>query len=131
MRVYGFAAAELTTAQAPNLDLLVDPKLAWALRNRALFPIDVNVAPKALLLRIPGVGARSVDRILAARRWHRLRLADLTRLRVAMSRATPFVVTADHNPDARLLDSADLRGRLLGRRAQIELFASSVVGGEL
>ena len=131
VRFYGFAAAELTTAQAPNLDLLVDPKLAWALRNRALFPIDVNVAPKALLLRIPGVGARSVDRILAARRWHRLRLADLTRLRVAMSRATPFVVTADHNPDARLLDSADLRGRLLGRRAQIELFASSVVGGEL
>ena len=131
MRFYGFGASELTTAQAPNLDLLVDPKLGWALRNRALFPIDVNVAPKALLLRIPGVGARSVDRILAARRWHRLRLADLTRLRVAMSRATPFVVTADHNPDARLLDAADLRRRLLGRRAQIELFAASVVGGEL
>ena len=131
MRFYGFGAAELTTAQAPNLDLLVDPKLAWALRNRALFPLDINLAPKALLLRIPGVGARSVDRILAARRWHRLRLTDLARLRVAMSRAAPFVVTADHNPDARLLDSTDLRGRLLGRRAQIELFAASVVGGEL
>ena len=131
MRFYGFDAAELTTAQAPNLDLLVDPKLAWALRNRALFPVDVNIAPKALLLRIPGVGARSVDRILAARRWHRLRIADLARLRVAMSRATPFLVTADYNPDARLLDSADLCGRLLKRRAQIELFAPSVVGGEL
>ena len=88
-----------------------------------MFPVDVNAAPKSLLLRIPGVGARSVERMLAARRWHRLRLADLVRLRVAISRATPFVVTADHNPDARLLDSADLRDRLLRRRAQLELFA--------
>ena len=125
VRFYGFAASELTTAAAPDLDLHVDPKLAWALRNRALFPVDVNTAPKALLLRIPGVGARSVERIVSARRWHRLRVADLARLRVALARATPFIVTADHNPDARLLDSPDLRNRLLRRRAQLEMFALS------
>ena len=124
VRFYGFAASELTTPVVPNLDLQVDPKLAWALRNRALFPVDVNRAPRALLLRIPGVGARSVERMLAARRWRRLRLADLVKLRIALSRATPFLVTADHNPDARLLDSAGLRNRLLHRRAQIEMFAS-------
>ena len=124
VRFYGFQAAELTTEAAPNLDLQVDPKLAWALRNRALFPVDVNTAPRAMLLRIPGVGARSVDRMLAARRWRRLRLADLERLRIATSRALPFLVTADHNPDARLLDSQDLRDRLLRRRAQLDLFVS-------
>ncbi|MEO7454900.1 MAG: putative DNA modification/repair radical SAM protein [Gemmatimonadaceae bacterium] len=134
MRFYGFRSDELTTAAAPNLDLELDPKLAWAMRNRALFPVDVNAAPKAMLLRIPGIGARSVERMLAARRWHRLRLADLVRLRVASSRAMPFVITADHNPDARLIDTVNLRDRLLRRHSQLDLFASaarSATTGEL
>lgn len=133
VRFYGFRAGELTTAAAPNLDLELDPKLAWALRNRAQFPVDVNAAPRAMLLRIPGVGARSVQRILAARRWRRLRLADLLRLKVAMTRATPFVITEDHNPDARLLDAANLRDRLLRRRTQLDLFGAPQVAlaGEL
>ncbi len=125
VRFYGFSAEELTTTAAPNLDLQMDPKLAWALRNRAMFPVDVNVAPRSLLLRIPGVGVRSVDRMIAARRWRRLRLADLARLRIALSRATPFILAADHNLDARLLDSPGLRDRLLHRRAQLDLFASA------
>src|SRR5215210_7932350 len=58
MRFYGFKAAELTTAAAPNLDLALDPKLAWALRNRHVFPVDLNKAPRELLLRVPGLGAR-------------------------------------------------------------------------
>ena len=127
VRFYGFDASELTTTAHPDLDLQIDPKLAWALRNRAHFPVDVNVAPRAMLLRIPGVGARSVDRMVAARRWRRLRLADLQRLRIATSRALPFLVTADHNPDARLLDATDLRDRLLRRRAQLDLFAPTAV----
>ena len=133
VRFYGFAASELTTAAEPNLDLQLDPKLTWALRNRGLFPVDVNCAARQLLLRIPGVGARSVDRMLAARRWHRLRLADLLRLKVAMTRALPFILAADHNPAARTLDVADLRMRLLGRRTQLDLFSAplSAVSGEL
>jgi putative DNA modification/repair radical SAM protein len=145
VRFYGFRADEIAPAEAPDLDLALDPKLAWAIRNRALFPLDVNEAPRELLLRIPGVGARSVQRIVAARRWRRLRLADLAVLRVATRRALPFVVTADHRPAARLLDAADLRERLLARRsrlagpaAQGDLFAppaaasrQSVVFGEL
>jgi putative DNA modification/repair radical SAM protein len=141
VRFYGFRAPELTTDDSPNLDLQVDPKLAWALRNRAQFPVDINSAPRSLLLRIPGVGVRSVDRMLAARRWRRLRLADLTRLRVATSRALPFLVAADHNPDVRLLDGAGLRTHLVLRRAQLDLFggvlpasgasARSVIAGQL
>ncbi len=139
VRFYGFKAPELTTIDQPNLDLHIDPKLAWALRNRAFFPVDVNVAPRSLLLRIPGVGAKSVERMIAARRWRALRLADLVRLRIASSRATPFVITADHNPDARLIDTVTLRDVLLRRRAQIDMFAPpnfsadlrSAIGGQL
>jgi predicted DNA-binding helix-hairpin-helix protein len=76
VRFYGFAAGELTTPERPDLDLLLDPKTAWALRHRALFPVDVNAAPRELLLRVPGLGARSVQRILERRRHRRLRLDD-------------------------------------------------------
>jgi putative DNA modification/repair radical SAM protein len=136
VRFYGFSAPELTTAEEPNLDLQVDPKLAWALRHRSFFPVDVNAASRSQLLRIPGVGAKSVTRMLAARRWRALRLADLARLRIAVSRATPFVITADHNPDAQLIDTLALRETLLGRRAQMDLFAPgadvrAAIGGQL
>jgi putative DNA modification/repair radical SAM protein len=98
MRFYGFDVAEITSEAQPDLPLGIDPKLAWALRHPATFPVDVNRAPRELLLRVPGLGVRNVDRILAIRRWHRLALADLTRLRVPVAKTLPFVVTADHVP---------------------------------
>jgi putative DNA modification/repair radical SAM protein len=122
VRFYGFGSRELTTQEAPDLDLSIDPKLAWALRNRGSFPVDLNRASRAELLRIPGVGVRSVDRILKARRWRRIRFEDLTRLRVSLSRALPFVVTDDHTPTALRLDALDLRDRLVPAR-QLDLFA--------
>jgi putative DNA modification/repair radical SAM protein len=125
VRFYGFDAAELTTPQAPNLDLELDPKTAWALRHRELFPVDVNAAPRELLLRVPGMGVKSVDRLLAARRWRRVRAADLAALRVALRRALPFVVTADGPGGSRVLDAPDLRARLLGRRTQLDLFGGA------
>jgi putative DNA modification/repair radical SAM protein len=126
VRFYGFEARELTTAAAPNLDLELDPKTAWALRHRELFPVDVNRAPRELLLRIPGVGARSVTRMLAVRRWRQLRVSDLAALRVTLRRALPFLITADGAGSAQPLDAADLRTRLLGRRTQLDLFAPSL-----
>jgi putative DNA modification/repair radical SAM protein len=123
MRFYGFAAEEIL-AGAPDgmLDLAVDPKLAWALRHRDRFPVDVNRAERGLLLRVPGLGARTVDRIVEARRFHSLRLADLARLTGGLKRALPFIVTADHRP-TRLLDRADLRARLAPPPTQLSLFA--------
>lgn len=115
IRYYGFAVGELTTPDAPNLDPEIDPKLAWALRHRALFPLDVNRAAREQLLRIPGLGVRTVDRLLAMRRLRAVRLADLAALRVPMRRTSPFVVTADHNPDALLIDRLDLRARVKPR----------------
>jgi predicted DNA-binding helix-hairpin-helix protein len=131
MRFYGFAAGELTTAAAPNLELEVDPKLAWALRNRDRFPVDINRADRRELLRVPGLGARNVKRILGIRRWHRLRVADLARLHVPLGRALPFVELADHTPGA-LADAQDLRARVR-RRDQLDLFAvaRSALTGEI
>ena len=69
LRFYGFSAEEIASAtDGGHLDLELDPKLAWALRHRGLFPLDVNRAARELLLRVPGFGTRTVERILAARR---------------------------------------------------------------
>jgi predicted DNA-binding helix-hairpin-helix protein len=102
------------------LDLEADPKLAWALKNRDRFPVDVNTAPRELLLRIPGLGKRAVDRILAARRHGKLRLADIARLTTSLKRALPFLVAFDHCP--RSLDRLDLRDRLVRPPEQLSLF---------
>jgi predicted DNA-binding helix-hairpin-helix protein len=121
IRHYGFAAHELTD-HAANLSLEMDPKLAWALQHRALFPIDINRAARELLLRVPGLGVRNVDRILRLRRQRALRLADLKTLRVSVRRVAPFVVTAD--PPGlwlRRLDSEALP-RLVRPAEQLELF---------
>ena len=132
MRYYGFRADELTDERAPHLDLAIDPKLAWALAHRADFPVDLNTASREMLLRIPGVGVRSVDRIVAARTHRRVRFDDLVRLRVSRVRAMPFVVTEDYRPGSIALDRLDLRDRLIAR-SQFDLFtpAASAHTGEL
>lgn len=133
MRFYGFSHDELTTRSRQNLDLEIDPKLSWALRNRERFPVDVNTAPKEDLLRIPGVGVRSVKRIIAARRWHRLRLDDLTRLHISMSRALPFLSAADYAPVRVGPHSVDLPITVT-RTAQLDLWQAAsrtAVSGEL
>jgi putative DNA modification/repair radical SAM protein len=131
MRFYGFGVAELAPPERPNLDLALDPKLAWALAHREQFPVDLNRADKAQLLRVPGIGVRNVARIVRMRRWHRLRTGDLARLRVALGRALPFVVLADHTPGP-LTDALHLR-RWVASQDQLDLFrvAHSARSGEL
>lgn len=124
IRFYGFDADELTTLETPDLDLEIDPKLAWALRNRGLFPVDINLAPRELLLRIPGVGERAVKRILATRRYHAIRDEDLSKLGMVVKRARAFLVTADRHPGPLQLDRVDLRNRLKPAARQLMLFES-------
>ena len=123
MRFYGFKTSEILSPETPNLDLELDPKLAWALRNRQDFPVDVQTASREILLRVPGLGAINVERILKIRQFTRVRLADLVRLRVSLTKVQPFLMTADHNPSAYLLDSERLRARFLPKPQQLELFA--------
>lgn len=126
MRRYGFEASELTSEDDRDLDLTRDPKLAWALRNRGFFPVDVNTAPREALLRVPGLGYRNVRRILQMRRHHRVTLADLVKLRAITERARPFLVTADFDPQALLLDSPKLEVK--PAETQLSLFAAAVAG---
>ena len=122
MRFYGFAAPEIETDGAGNLDLSIDPKLSWALAHREHFPVDVNTAPREMLLRIPGVGVKSVDAIIRARRHRRLRMDDLARLRLSLPKISAFVVAAGHQPGAAL-DGERLRQRLTPKPVQSDLFA--------
>lgn len=122
LRHYGFTAEEIASAgEGGMLALDVDPKLAWALANRARFPVDVNTGDREMLLRVPGLGARAVDKIVSARRHTRLRLEDVARLTTGLKRARPFLVAADHRP-TRQLDRADLRRTLAEPPAQLSLF---------
>lgn len=133
MRFYGFKAQELTTEAAPNLDLGVDPKLAWALRNRHLFPLDLNKAARDLLLRVPGLGTKSVEKILRVRRWHKVRLDDLPRLHVSVKKVLPFIITADYNSANLAIDRDDLSRRFTNPDHQPDLFPveASVLTGQL
>jgi putative DNA modification/repair radical SAM protein len=133
LRFYGFKVNELTTPDDPQLDLAIDPKTAWALRHREQFPVDVNRASREMLLRVPGLGARNVQRILQIRLLHSIRLADLVKLRVPMARAKYFVVTADHNPDSLRIDRMNLRSSIVKPERQLNLFdlATAAKTGEL
>jgi putative DNA modification/repair radical SAM protein len=126
LRFYGFELDELVGPTRPNLDLEIDPKLAWALEHREQFPVDVNSAPREMLLRIPGLGVRTVDRIIRSRRHHRLRAKDLQKLRVPWTRVRHFVTTVDHKPDPRSLESPNLARQLQAKaaRKQLSLFST-------
>ncbi|MBL6455992.1 putative DNA modification/repair radical SAM protein [Belnapia sp. T6] len=114
LRFYGFSLEEIMAGgEGGMLDLGIDPKLAWALRHRGDFPVDVNRAPRERLLRVPGLGAKTVDRLLAARRHRAIRSEDLARLRLPLSKLLPFLVTADHRP--RVTDRLDLRALVAPR----------------
>ncbi len=130
-RFYGFKLDEIVDANEPQLSFEHDPKFGWALRNRALFPVDVNRADRRMLLRVPGFGTRTVNRILKSRRFQRLRLADLVRMRVPMSRAKFFIETADANESLQKLDSLYLP--VVKKPIQLSLFEAntSAITGEL
>ena len=125
MRFYGYDAQEIaaaTDATTGCLPLDIDPKLAWALAHRGIFPVDVNRAPRERLLRVPGLGVKAVDRIILSRRHRRLRLEDVARMTTSIKKLRPFLVAADWRP-VGLIDSIDLRARVTQPRDQLELFA--------
>jgi putative DNA modification/repair radical SAM protein len=122
IRFYQFEVPEIVSGGAGgHLDLLVDPKLAWALKNRDSFPVDVNRADRHQLLRIPGLGISGVDRILQTRRHHRLRLSDVARIASSIDKLRPFICAADWTPGASL-DGEKLRAKLMPPRKQLSLF---------
>jgi putative DNA modification/repair radical SAM protein len=121
MRGYGFSAGELMPA-AGNLALDIDPKLAWALANRAQFPLDLNRADAALLPRVPGIGIKNARRLVELRRLRRIRWEDLSRLRCGLKKLAPFVITADYAPPQGEAPSELLRRHLADAPSQMDLW---------
>ena len=122
LRFYDFELDEITSAtDQGNLDLAIDPKMAWALRNRHHFPVDVNRAERAMLLRIPGIGTRTVQRVLSTRRHRTLRYDDLRRMGANLKHARPFITLVDWRPGA-LAEMDDLKARFAPPPEQLSLF---------
>ncbi|WP_108048708.1 putative DNA modification/repair radical SAM protein [Bosea sp. 124] len=120
-RFYGFNVEEiLDDGVGGMLDLAIDPKLAWALRHRGRFPVDVNCADRETLLRVPGLGTRSVGRILEMRRFRWLRLDDVGKLARSMSTLRHFIVADGWRPGTAL-DSDGLRQHLAPKPLQLAL----------
>lgn len=124
LRFYGFSVGEiLEGGKEGNLDLTIDPKLAWALQNRHLFPINVNRADKENLLRIPGLGVTGTNKILKARRFSALRVQDLEQICQSVKKLLPFITALDWHP-GKELDSLSLYNRFKPPPKQLDLFTT-------
>ena len=126
MRFYDYAPGEVAAAADPATGMMpldIDPKLAWALKFRERFPVDVNRAAREDLLRVPGLGVKAVNSILKARKWRRLSLDDVARLTVSVAKVRPFIVAEGWRP-VLLTDRADLKPLVAPKREQLELFAA-------
>ncbi len=123
LRFYGFKAAELLSESKPDFNVLIDPKCDWALRHLEMFPVEINRAPKHILLRIPGVGPRSVERILRARRSATLDFNDLKKLGVVLKRARYFITCNGHMEQSFPINEDFITSQLIGadRRKVLQL----------
>ena len=131
LRFYGFSVNEILNNQYPNLDVDIDPKLSWALRNMQYFPIDINQADKHLLARVPGLGIQSIKKIIHARRFRKLNWDHLKKIGIAFNRAKYFIVCNSSQWEKRDLGAEKIRGLILSNsktkfqnqyRQQLSLF---------
>lgn len=113
LRFYGFEVNELVTDFYPNLDLQIDPKLAWALRNRHLFPIEINIADYELILRVPGIGVKSAKKIVSARRFTPLTFEHLHKIGVVLKRAKYFITCNGHSLEQKEYAEEVIRRKII------------------
>lgn len=106
LRFYDFSVDEIVNDQYPDLDLTVDPKLAWAIRNPQFFPVDINRDSYQKILRVPGIGVKSAKLIVLARRYRKLNLEALKRIGVVLKRAQFFIICHEMRK-FKLLDSSE------------------------
>ncbi|TMM57216.1 putative DNA modification/repair radical SAM protein [Maribacter algarum] len=113
LRFYGFSINEILNDKHPNLDIDVDPKLSWALRNLNHFPVDINAADKRMLARVPGLGMYSVSKILKARKFRKLNWEHLKKIGVALNRAKYFIICDSHQWEKRDLQAYQIKSLIL------------------
>jgi len=136
LRFYGFTAGELLDEEQSHFDLQLDPKACWALRHREFFPVEVNRAEYAMLLRVPGIGVRSAQRIVKARRVGPLDFDGLKKLGVVLKRARYFITAKGRYLGETDVQAMNIKERLLAppeptRLKEIQLDLFSAVSGEL
>lgn len=113
LRFYGFSIEELLNKNHPNLESDIDPKLSWALRNLHLFPIDINKADKEILARVPGLGMKSVYKILNGRRYRKLGWDHLKKMGVALNRSKYFITCSSRNFETKDYTPQQIKQRIL------------------
>jgi putative DNA modification/repair radical SAM protein len=95
LRFYGYDVNEILNDLHPNLEMDIDPKLSWALRNPGFFPVDINTDDYHMILRVPGIGVRSAQKIVASRKFGKLHIHQLKKMGIAYNRARHFIRCAD------------------------------------
>ena len=113
MRFYGFKVNEIVNTQQPLLDLDIDPKLGWAIRNMQVFPIDINKADLQMILRVPGIGVLSAQKIVSARKFARLNWENLKAIGVAINRAKYFITCKSNDFEKRDLTGTKIKQFIL------------------
>lgn len=113
MRFYGFDVRELLNEENPHLDTDIDPKLSWALRNLHHFPIDINTADYQMILRVPGIGVGSAQKIVQARKFGKLYIHQLRKIGIAYNRAKHFITCADSPFQLKDFQGHQIKGFIL------------------
>jgi len=113
MRFYGFHVNEIVNTQQPLLDLDIDPKLGWAIRNMQVFPIDINKANLQLILRVPGIGVQSAQKIVSARQFGKLNWDQLKKIGVSINRARYFITCNSKEFERRDLTGTNIKQFIL------------------
>lgn len=114
MRFYGFKANEILEKNNPFLDLEVDPKMGWALRNITQFPVIIQNAPLEMILRVPGIGVKSAHKIVYARRFQNLNMEHLKKIGISVNRAKYFISVSNENTHLKFLNALNLKEIILG-----------------
>jgi len=132
LRFYGFSLNEILNNKHQQLELDIDPKLAWALRNPQFFPIDINSADYSWIIRIPGIGRQSANKIVQARKYGKLKEFQLRKLGIAFNRAKYFMICQDsivstgfHYPEQikKSILEYNPRPKLINSQTQLTLFS--------
>lgn len=113
MRFYGFEFSEIVNEQHPVLDLDIDPKLSWALRNLDIFPLDINKADLQLIKRIPGIGVQSAVRIVSARKHRLLNWEHLKKIGISLNKARYFIICHSRDMERRDLQPMQIKQQIL------------------
>lgn len=119
MRFYGFRAGELLSEEKPNFNVFLDPKCDWALRHLECFPVEINTADYHTLLRVPGIGVRSAQKIVGARKYGKLDFDDLRKMRVVLKRALYFITCGGRMMYRTKLDEDYILRNLLDPREKL------------